>query len=339
MQFADRRVYVVLALALLVVALLISLWVENTRFGMALTAIKQNEPAAEAAGINTWRWKMLALMLSGALAAVAGGLYGVVHAGRDAGERVRHAGLGAGADPGAVRRGRQPVGAGDRRRGAGAVGRGAERRTRRDIAGHPGRRLRRRDHRDHPAGAGGGLLAGARSAVAQAEARTAVPRAAASVPTPAEARASVAPLPRMPAPQGRDLLVLRDIGISFGGLRALDGIDLVVPEGGLYGIIGPNGAGKTTLFNVINGFLTPDRGTIQLRRGADYRAAPEPGLPPRHRPHVSGRARLLADDGARKRHRRRLCRRRATTRRRGAWRWRRSTGSGSAPRPRRSPAG
>ena len=78
MQFADRRVYVVLALALLVIALLISLWVENSRFGMALTAIKQNEPAAEAAGINTWRWKMLALMLSGALAAVAGGLYGVV---------------------------------------------------------------------------------------------------------------------------------------------------------------------------------------------------------------------------------------------------------------------
>src|SRR3954451_12043610 len=61
MQFDDRRVYVLLALALLVVALLISLWVENTRFGMALLAIKQNEPAAEAAGINIWRWKMLAL--------------------------------------------------------------------------------------------------------------------------------------------------------------------------------------------------------------------------------------------------------------------------------------
>src|SRR5438876_2550114 len=45
---------------------------------MSLLAIKQNEPAAEAAGINTWRWKMLALMLSGAMAAVAGGLYSVV---------------------------------------------------------------------------------------------------------------------------------------------------------------------------------------------------------------------------------------------------------------------
>src|ERR1700675_1616136 len=78
MQFDDPRVYVVLALGLLVVSLLISLRVENSRFGMSLFAIKQNEPAAEAAGIDTWRWKMLALMLSGALAAMAGGLYAVV---------------------------------------------------------------------------------------------------------------------------------------------------------------------------------------------------------------------------------------------------------------------
>src|SRR6185312_12045622 len=78
MQFEDPRLYVLAALGLLVIALLISLKVENSRFGMSLLAIKQNEPAAEAAGINTWRWKMLALMLSGALAAVAGGLYAVI---------------------------------------------------------------------------------------------------------------------------------------------------------------------------------------------------------------------------------------------------------------------
>ena len=58
--------------------------------------------------------------------------------------------------------------------------------------------------------------------------------------------------------------MLRGIGISFGGLRALDNVDLVVREGGLHGIIGPNGAGKTTLFNVVNGFLAPDAGEIRF---------------------------------------------------------------------------
>src|SRR5260370_42049300 len=58
--------------------MLISRRVENSRFGMSLLAIKQNEPAAEAAGIDTWLWKMRAIMLSGALAAMAGGLYAVV---------------------------------------------------------------------------------------------------------------------------------------------------------------------------------------------------------------------------------------------------------------------
>jgi branched-chain amino acid transport system permease protein len=83
---------------------------------------------------------------------------------------------------------------------------------------------------------------------------------------PAASAPNVAPLMHPPtaAPDGADLLVLRKIGVSFGGLRALDGIDLAVPEGGLYGIIGPNGAGKTTLFNLINGFLAPDRGMIAL---------------------------------------------------------------------------
>src|SRR5260370_12239942 len=78
MQFADYRVYVALAVALLVAALLLSLAVERSRFGMSLLAIKQNEPAAEAAGIDTLAWKMRAIMLSGAIAAAAGGLYAVV---------------------------------------------------------------------------------------------------------------------------------------------------------------------------------------------------------------------------------------------------------------------
>ena len=51
---------------------------------------------------------------------------------------------------------------------------------------------------------------------------------------------------------------------DFRGVRALDGIDLHVPEGAIFGVIGPNGAGKTTLFNVISGIDTPTAGHIRL---------------------------------------------------------------------------
>src|SRR5436305_4279010 len=85
-----------------------------------------------------------------------------------------------------------------------------------------------------------------------------------AAPEARRAAAIVVPLPRERGKAADALLTLHGIGISFGGLRALDGIDLTVPEGGLYGIIGPNGAGKTTLFNVINGFLKPDRGGISF---------------------------------------------------------------------------
>ena len=76
-QFSDPRAYIALALLLLVVCMIASLHVERSRFGMLLTAIKQNEPAASAAGINAWRRKMLALIVSAAMAAAAGGLYAV----------------------------------------------------------------------------------------------------------------------------------------------------------------------------------------------------------------------------------------------------------------------
>ena len=48
----------------------------------------------------------------------------------------------------------------------------------------------------------------------------------------------------------------------FGGLTAVNQVDLQVPEGFIYSIIGPNGAGKTTLFNCISGFYVPEKGEI-----------------------------------------------------------------------------
>jgi branched-chain amino acid transport system ATP-binding protein len=55
-----------------------------------------------------------------------------------------------------------------------------------------------------------------------------------------------------------------DISLSFGGFRALDGVSLDVPSGGLVGLIGPNGAGKSTLFSAITGFLSASGGEIRL---------------------------------------------------------------------------
>jgi branched-chain amino acid transport system permease protein len=265
MQFADARTYVVVALGLLVIALAVSLRVENSRFGMALLAIKQNEPAAEAAGIDTWRWKMSAIMLSGALAGMAGGLYAVVLLVVTP-ESVF--GMLVSAQPlilalfGGVGSLWGPV------IGAAVLVPLAE-----GLNGELGDvlpgiqgvvygiaiiviilcapegvywRLRDRLARPQP------------MQIAETEPRPAMPAM----------RASVRPT------SGDDLLVLRGVGISFGGLRALDDIDLVVREGSLHGIIGPNGAGKTTLFNVVNGFLVPDRGSIELSGTALARLRP-----------------------------------------------------------------
>ncbi|MDI9479425.1 MAG: ABC transporter ATP-binding protein [Syntrophomonadaceae bacterium] len=60
------------------------------------------------------------------------------------------------------------------------------------------------------------------------------------------------------------ILTLDGISQEFGGLRALDGVDLMVEEQQIYGIIGPNGAGKTTLFNIITGIYDPTEGTIEF---------------------------------------------------------------------------
>ena len=254
MQFEDPRVYVVLALGLMVVALSISLWVENSRFGMALTAIKQNEPAAEAAGIDTWRWKMLALMLSGAIAAVAGGLYAVVLlvltpdtvfgmlVSAQALILALFGGVGSLWGPVIGAMVLVPL----------AEGLNAEL---------------------------GNVLPGIQGVVYGVAIIVIILCAPEGVywrvldrlnrnkkPEP-RATVAAAPVVALLQPRGTaggDLLVLRGIGISFGGLRALDQIDLAVPPGGLYGIIGPNGAGKTTLFNVINGFLAPGSGTAEF---------------------------------------------------------------------------
>ncbi len=60
------------------------------------------------------------------------------------------------------------------------------------------------------------------------------------------------------------LLDVKNLGISFGGLRAVDSFHIEVEKGQLYGLIGPNGAGKTTVFNMLTGVYQPGDGKITL---------------------------------------------------------------------------
>ena len=60
------------------------------------------------------------------------------------------------------------------------------------------------------------------------------------------------------------LLEVKKLGISFGGLRAVDDFSISIEKGELYGLIGPNGAGKTTFFNLITGVYKPTEGSIIL---------------------------------------------------------------------------
>ena len=69
---------------------------------------------------------------------------------------------------------------------------------------------------------------------------------------------------------GEVLLKVENISLSFGGIRALDGVGFEIRKGEILAIIGPNGAGKSSMLNVINGFYRPQEGTI-VYKGKTYR--------------------------------------------------------------------
>ena len=72
------------------------------------------------------------------------------------------------------------------------------------------------------------------------------------------------------------MLDVKNLSISFGGLKAVDDFSITIEKGQLYGLIGPNGAGKTTIFNLLTGVYKPDGGRILLD-GKDMKAALEFG--------------------------------------------------------------
>jgi ABC-type branched-subunit amino acid transport system ATPase component/ABC-type branched-subunit amino acid transport system permease subunit len=253
MQFADYRVYVALAVGLLVLALLVSLAIERTRFGMSLLAIKQNEPAAEAAGIDTLRWKMRAIVLSGALGAAAGGLYAVVLLVVTPDSVF---GVLTSAQAlivtlfGGVATMWGPV-----------IGAAILVPLSETLQAHLGNVI------PGIQGVVYGLaiilvvLLAPEGIYWQIRDRI-VRRQPMALPDAAEAATTLAPLERAPRRDGEAILSVENLSKSFGGLRAVNEVGFTVERGGILGIIGPNGAGKTTLFNLLNGFLAPDRGRV-----------------------------------------------------------------------------
>ena len=83
---------------------------------------------------------------------------------------------------------------------------------------------------------------------------------------PLEQHREIVPRPELLArvlgqrPSGEMLIALKDIALHFGGVRAIDGLDLEIRPGEVHGLIGPNGSGKTTTLNVISGYYTPQEG-------------------------------------------------------------------------------
>jgi ABC-type branched-subunit amino acid transport system ATPase component len=76
------------------------------------------------------------------------------------------------------------------------------------------------------------------------------------------------------ARDGRRAIDFEDVILSFGGVRAIDGLSLNIAPGRVHGLIGPNGSGKTTVLNVISGYYRPDAGTVRLGG-----TALRPGIP------------------------------------------------------------
>src|SRR3990172_543482 len=67
----------------------------------------------------------------------------------------------------------------------------------------------------------------------------------------------------MPSSSAEDLiLLLENVSISFGGIKAVDGVLMKVARGELLGLIGPNGAGKTTIFNLVTAVYRPESGGV-----------------------------------------------------------------------------
>jgi ABC-type branched-subunit amino acid transport system ATPase component/ABC-type branched-subunit amino acid transport system permease subunit len=253
LEFTDQRLYTLVATLLLVAGILACMFVENSRFGLALLAIRQNELAAEAAGINARQWKMRALITSGIIAAAAGGLYACVLLVVTPDSVF---GLLVSAQPvvvtlfGGVASIWGPV------IGAAILV---------PLAESLNAQL-------------GNIIPGIQGVVYGAAIIVIILAApdglywtirdrwlrGAMPPLPPPLPAAAVPTRKYSEIGATPLLQVENLSRSFGGLRAVSQVSFAIQPREILGIIGPNGAGKTTLFNVLNGVLAADEGSALL---------------------------------------------------------------------------
>jgi branched-chain amino acid transport system permease protein len=251
LQFTNPHWYTLVSVVLLIGGTFACMLVENSRFGLALLAIRQNELAAEAAGINARLWKMRALVVSGMIAAAAGGLYAcvllVLTPDSVFGMLVSAQAVVVTLFGGVASIWGPIIGA------AVLV----------PLAESLNAEL-------------GNILPGIQGVVygvaiiaimlASPEGLFWTIRDKFFKPKPPEPLpASLAHAVPVQMPQrGTLLLSVKGLTKNFGGLRAVGDVGFDVKAGEILGIIGPNGAGKTTLFNLLNGVLPTDSGTATL---------------------------------------------------------------------------
>ena len=269
---SDPRVLSVAALCATIGVSIVAAIMVRSHLGLALRAVRADQDAAEASGVQTTRVKIYALVLSAALSAVAGGLYAcaalVVTPGDVFGVQMSvkpvlftvFGGIGTLAGPIVGTIILVPL---------------SEHLTAAFGSSLPG--LSGLVY-------GGALLlvitifpAGLVPVITSAFAALRGKRSsrdvtaqatAGSPPTimTADAREQIVPpsSPDRAIPKGGPILEIIGISKAFGGTKVLQNVTIRVPRGEILGVIGPNGAGKTTLFNIINGFLRPDNGAIVL---------------------------------------------------------------------------